>query len=88
MAMGGISDEAIKERAYHIWMREGCPQGRDFDHWVQAQIELEAEQQGNGLAAKPKATRPRRAAAVKSATAAKPATTAKPAKPAGRGKKK
>ena len=34
MAMGGISDEAVQERAYHIWVREGCPHGRDFEHWV------------------------------------------------------
>jgi hypothetical protein len=28
MAMGGISDEAIQERAYHIWVREGATRAR------------------------------------------------------------
>lgn len=81
MAMGGISDEAIKERAYHIWVREGRPHGRDFEHWVQAQVELEAElPQRNGAAAKAKPAAPRRTAAVKAATAPK-AVAAKAAAP-------
>jgi hypothetical protein len=47
--MGGISDEVIRERAYHIWEREGRPHGREYDHWVQAQVELAAESmKGNG----------------------------------------
>ena len=46
--MGGISNEAIRERAYIIWVREGRQHGRDFDHWVRAQVELEAEVRGNG----------------------------------------
>ena len=86
MAMGGISDEAIKERAYHIWVREGCPHGRDFDHWVQAQVELEAEQRadnGNGAAPRAKAAAPRAAAPKAKAPVAKA-----PAKPAARAKKK
>ena len=41
--MGGISDDAIRERAYHIWEREGRPHGRDFEHWVRARVELIAE---------------------------------------------
>jgi hypothetical protein len=87
MAMGGISDEAIKERAYHIWIREGRPHGRDFEHWVQAQVELEAEQSiGNGAAPK-KAAAPRRPVAAKAAP--KPAKASdKPArKPAAKAKK-
>lgn len=86
MAMSGISDEAIKERAYHIWVREGRPHGRDFEHWVQAQVELEAEQpQGNGAARTAKAAKPaapRRAAAPKAASAAKAAAAPKGAKAA------
>lgn len=41
--MGGISEQAIRERAYNIWEREGRPHGRDFEHWVRAQVELTAE---------------------------------------------
>jgi len=87
MAMAGISDEAIKERAYHIWMREGRPHGRDFEHWVQAQVELEAELRGgngNGAAPKARAAAPRAAAAK----AAKPAASKPARKPAARAKKK
>lgn len=32
--------EAIRERAYVIWEREGRPQGRELDHWLQAESEL------------------------------------------------
>ena len=29
----------INDRAYHIWEREGKPQGRDFDIWLKAEKE-------------------------------------------------
>ncbi len=32
-----ISNASIAEAAYHIWLSEGCPTGRDQDHWRQAQ---------------------------------------------------
>ncbi len=38
--MVGISEEAIRLRAYLIWEREGRPDGRDFEHWLRAQDEL------------------------------------------------
>ena len=55
--MGGISDDNIRQRAYQIWEREGRPHGRDFEHWVQAQVELTAEGAGNGATRKVVATR-------------------------------
>lgn len=31
------ADEArIRERAYHIWVEEGRPEGRDVEHWLRA----------------------------------------------------
>jgi hypothetical protein len=36
-------DQLIRERAYHIWEREGRPHGRDAMHWQQAVSEIEAE---------------------------------------------
>jgi hypothetical protein len=88
--VGGISEKAIEERAYHIWQREGCPHGRDFEHWVQAQVELEAEARpstngrSNGAKAKApaklKAAAPRVAAAPKAKAPAKPRAAAKPKK--------
>ena len=38
--MNGRSHEAIRERAYVIWEREGRPQGRELEHWLQAESEL------------------------------------------------
>lgn len=38
-----ISDEAIRQRAHHIWEREGRPEGRSEDHWQMARTELANE---------------------------------------------
>jgi hypothetical protein len=80
--MGGISDDAIRKRAYHIWEREGRPHGHDFEHWVRAQVELvaEARKHNAGRPAPP----PVRARAGNAKTpAAKPGRTAsaRPARP-------
>ena len=32
--------EAIRSRAYEIWLSEGCPQGRDRIHWLHAEAEI------------------------------------------------
>ena len=39
--MSTISEDEIRERAHKIWMEEGCPHGRDLEHWEQARRELE-----------------------------------------------
>jgi len=70
--MGGISDDAIRHRAYLIWEREGRQHGRDYEHWVQAQIELAAESRSNG---KPKPAAPVRSAAAKAGSAVKKPST-------------
>jgi len=36
MASGGDREQKIRETAYLIWMEEGCPSGRDVDHWLKA----------------------------------------------------
>ena len=33
------SEQAIRERAYLIWEREGRPEGRADDHWRHATVE-------------------------------------------------
>jgi DUF2934 family protein len=33
------SEDAIRERAYFIWLREGRPEGRAQDHWLSATLE-------------------------------------------------
>jgi DUF2934 family protein len=40
--MNGHSPDAIRERAYGIWEREGRPHGRELEHWLQAESELTA----------------------------------------------
>lgn len=32
--------QKIEQRAYEIWESEGCPYGRDFDHWLRAEAEI------------------------------------------------
>lgn len=41
--MAVISDEKIRERARHIWEREGRPDGRADEHWQMARTELAME---------------------------------------------
>jgi Protein of unknown function (DUF2934) len=38
-----IPEDAIRQRSYEIWKREGCPEGRALEHWLCAMRELEAE---------------------------------------------
>ncbi len=35
-ASGGDREQKIREIAYLIWLEEGCPSGRDVDHWAKA----------------------------------------------------
>lgn len=34
------SQEQTANLAYFIWLSEGCPQGRDCEHWLQAEAQL------------------------------------------------
>lgn len=42
--------EHIRERAHQIWEAEGRPDGRDVDHWNQAQQEMGAPPAPKGVA--------------------------------------
>jgi DUF2934 family protein len=33
-------DQAIRERAYQLWMEEGCQHGNAEAHWLMAQREI------------------------------------------------
>ena len=37
---GPAHEEAIRERAYHIWETHGRISGKDLDHWLQAEREM------------------------------------------------
>lgn len=32
--------QQLRNRAYQIWEREGCPHARDLEHWLEAEREL------------------------------------------------
>lgn len=35
--------EEITARAYKIFVERGCPEGRDLEHWLEAEAQLNAE---------------------------------------------
>ena len=35
-----ITEAQIAERAFYIYLQEGCPDGRHLDHWFQAESEF------------------------------------------------
>ena len=39
----GANDDRIGERAHLIWVDQGRPDGRELDHWMRANWELERE---------------------------------------------
>ncbi len=52
-------EEAIRERAYHLWLADGQPQGKADIHWSNAQHEI-ATSVGTPAAAGTVATKPTR----------------------------
>ncbi len=38
-------EERIRERAYAIWQASGCPEGKEHEHWLQAEAEIGVEEQ-------------------------------------------
>jgi hypothetical protein len=45
-------DDRVKQRAYRLWVEEGCPEGRSEIHWDKAR-ELVAVEENQTLATKP-----------------------------------
>jgi Protein of unknown function (DUF2934) len=45
-------DERVKQRAYRLWVEEGCPEGRSDIHWDKAR-ELVAIEENQKLATRP-----------------------------------
>lgn len=83
--MSNDDESRISEAAYHLWVKEGRPEGKDLDLWLKAQAELAATEaptpKKRRAAAKPKAAaaaaRPKTKAAAKPKGAAKPRKTTK-----------
>jgi hypothetical protein len=40
-------EHAIRERAYHLWIADGCRDGNADEHWLSAQREILADALGN-----------------------------------------
>jgi hypothetical protein len=38
-----ITNDEVSKRAREIWEREGRPEGRDMEHWLQAEAELRSD---------------------------------------------
>ena len=53
--MDKATQDRIEKRAYQIWLREGCPHGRDQEHWRQAEQEIAKEYHAAPQAASPTA---------------------------------
>jgi hypothetical protein len=35
-----ITQAMVAERAYHLWLAAGCPEGQETDLWLRAEAEL------------------------------------------------
>ena len=51
------AEDAIRQRSYFIWEREGRPIGKEQEHWIRAKAELEAELEATIKAARTRASR-------------------------------
>ena len=55
-------DREIAKRAYAIWEIEGRPTGRELDHWLRAQAEVQVHESAPADKMPPASAKPRRAA--------------------------
>jgi hypothetical protein len=71
--------EVIREHAYHIWEREGRPEGREVEHWLEAEANVGVTTAGAGGSKSAVASKPAGRAPVKKGkgVAAKKAASAK-----------
>ncbi len=60
--MSDDKQSRIGNRAFEIWQREGCPDGRSAAHWQRAEAEITAEEAQKGNPKKKAAEKPRTAA--------------------------
>ena len=53
------NDDRIRCRAYELWKTDGCIDGRDVEHWLQAERELAGDRRrsSRGDAGKPQPER-------------------------------
>ena len=52
------TQEAISQRAHEIFVQRGCPEGRDMEHWLEAEAQLsDARPQEKATTSSPKTTK-------------------------------
>ena len=39
-------EQTVRVLAYQKWLDEGCPHGRDVEHWVEAEAEVRSQVDG------------------------------------------
>lgn len=54
-------DEKIQERAYLLWEKTGYPDGADWDHWFEAERQVDTELRGSFKPKKPAKPRAKKA---------------------------
>jgi hypothetical protein len=70
------NEQRIRDRAYAIWLEQGCPEGCDYEHWLIAEQEVAG---ASGSPAAPKAASEKTGAKKAGDKAAKaPAAERKP----------
>ena len=47
------SEEKVRELAYSIWEKEGCPEGKDAEHYYRAKKMLEEQEAASSPANEP-----------------------------------
>lgn len=52
--MGQNLEEKIRQRAYELWEQERRPDGRDREHWHQAEAEIKSVQSRAALLLRPR----------------------------------
>lgn len=63
-------EQAIRERAYHLWIESGCEEGQAEHHWLAAQRSILGEQVGAREHAAEVPTKPKKARAPRKKRAA------------------
>ncbi len=61
------SQEEISARAYQIFVERGCPEGRDLEHWLEAEAQLSGESRSSVSAPQPEPSIPPMSRAPKAA---------------------
>jgi hypothetical protein len=64
-----VVEQRIRERAYRIWIEEGCPKGRELDRWDMATELVAIEDGQKSTLLRPPPPRPDRISTLPSSNA-------------------